>query len=297
MSLWSDYERFHRLAVETGDIDPVYPVLRHYGWHFTGDAESLLWLTFLHVAYYDLGSAITVWHATPQPAMPAVIRYPTGTERRAHRDTPQLERHLADLVATAEHYGGLGAWLNKAMASAPTPEDRWDEVSAAVRSVMGNGRWAGFKTCEMLAKVNDYDLAAPDMDHRYSSGPRHGLRMLYPDLPTTDRAEDVADMDQASLQLVDHLAALGLPGADLATAETSLCDFHSLAHGNYYVGHDIDQMLAQLNRRDDLEHMDVLHAARATAFPDAYLGERHGWDGVDKERRKVYMLTKEIVER
>ena len=30
--------------------------------------------------------------------------------------------------------------------------------------------------------------------------------------------------------------------------ETILCDFHALAEGRYYVGHDIDQMQEQLDR-------------------------------------------------
>jgi hypothetical protein len=75
-----------------------------------------------------------------------------------------------------------------------------------------------------------------------------------------------------------------------------LCDFNSTRKGHYYVGHDIDQMLAQikaagLSPDDERLLLDI----RREVFPADYLGELNGWDGVDKDRRKVYQRTGVIV--
>lgn len=295
--LAGDFRRFHRLAVETGDVDPVYPVLRAYGaWHGTTH-ENLLRLTFLHVAYYNLGSAIRAWHhlGTEDER----LRLPTGVERRGHRDPRKLARHLAQLDYIANDRGGYTGWLDRAMADEDTPEGRWDAVSDAVLSLYGNGRWAAYKACEMLAKVNGYELHAPDMGHAYSSGPRKGLELLVPNLPAGNSRDAVQVLDLASVALVAELGDEGLPGADVETVETTLCDFHATVTGGYYVGHDIDLLLAALLAwtPETLPGHAVLMEARRTSFPDAYLGELHGWTGPDRVRKRAYKDTGVIVER
>jgi hypothetical protein len=297
VTLADDYRRFHRLAVETGDVDPVYPVLRHYAGTATQSTEERLRLTFLHVAYYNLASAIRVWWDLGTQA--EQLRLPTGHERRAHRNEGKLTRHLAQLDYIAKDRGGYSGFLERAMEGARTPEERWEAISDAVLSMYGNGRWAAYKTCEMLAKVNGYELHAPDMGHAYSSGPRQGLELLVIGLPTGNGRYHVQMLDAASRALVGVLAESGLPGADNETVETTLCDFHSMVTGGYYVGHDIDSLLAVLTPYDgkSLPGHGVLMEARRASFPDPYLGELHGWSRPDRVRKRVYQRTRQIVER
>jgi hypothetical protein len=288
---WADYCTFHHWQLKTGDVDPVYPVLREVGELLDLDGEARLWLTFLHVAYYHLGSALAAFEATGgKVAMPpADLVLPTGTERRAHRDHRQLRAHMRSLVDTIDSYGGVIAWLGGAAYGTGSSQDRWSAVSSAVTRVHGNGRWAAFKTGEMLAAVNGLPLAAPDMGHANSSGPRHGLACLYPDVPTGNQPDTLAALDKLSLA---HLAALheaGLPGT-LETAETTLCDWHAVTEGRYYIGHDIDQMLDQL-RKSPTRLDGVALIARGRSFEPHLLGEVSGWPGVRKPLNRLYRDT------
>lgn len=290
-----DYARFHELALTSQDVDPVYPVLSHIGSALNLDRDARLWLTLLHVAYYHLGSALEVFAARPTPGLPpvALLKAPTGTERRAHRTPAKLAAHLAALADAAESAGSLGLWLDGGLAGETSRRARWNIITGRVMRIYGNGRWAAFKSAEMLWKVNGLDLAAPDMGHAHSTGPRHGLGLLFDGLPTGSGAADVARLDQVSDDLCGWLAERGLH-APVEEVETTLCDFHSLARGNYYVGHDIDQMQAQLRRRPS-ELTTTAMQARSAVFAARYLGEVNGWAGVRKPLRRAYMTGKQLV--
>lgn len=289
-----DYALFHRLAVETRDVDPTYPVIRHVQ-SSASSTEARLWLTFLHVAYYHLGSALRVWSLVPTPgAVPGdLFKLPCATERRGHRDPRRLERHLLSLLEKAEQHGSLSSWLSDRLPNDPCRA--WDVLTERIMSVWGNGRWAAYKTCELLWKVNGLPLRAYDMGHAHSSGPRQGLGLLYAGLPAGNSKRDVEQLDGLSQILIDKLSGLGLAAA-VEEVETTLCDFHALADGRYYVGHDIDQMLAQL-RAVPGDAIELALTARQHTLPSAYLGELGGWSGVQDNRKRIYRDHRTILQR
>src|SRR5260221_8035979 len=68
-----------------------------------------------------------------------------------------------------------------------------------------------------------------------------------------------------------------------------LCEFHSMAEGRYYPGHDIDLLQEQmLAAQLPAETMHELWAFRRKTFDTPYLGEYMGWSGVDKARNRFY---------
>jgi Alpha-glutamyl/putrescinyl thymine pyrophosphorylase clade 2 len=274
--LHADYARFHRIQVASRDIDPVYPVYRQLAADLGLTAEDRTRLVLLHVAYYHAGSALAALDG-------AHWRLPCGTERRGHRDDRQLRRHLDGLAQAGAQPGGYTAFLRPRAGS-------WDALTARLRELPGNGRWAAYKAAEMLQKVCGYAVTAPDMGHAHSSGPRHGLALLYPGIPEGNSPADIARLDAISAAL-----AAGLP-APVEEAETTLCDFHAMHGGRYYPGHDIDVMLAQLIAVQSGLTAAFL-AARRAVLPPAYLGEIHGWSGVDRGRCRAYRDTGQIRER
>lgn len=291
-----DYYRFHQIQVRSGDMDPVYPVLH-------GLAEDLnlvsfeqrAWLVFCHVTYYHLGSALRAFTETSNPrhALGAALDLPVATERRGHWSRPRLRAHLADLQARAREPGGLTGWLSGGLYG--TPEENWATVQHRVASVKGNGRWAAFKTTEMLQQVCGMDLRAPDMQHAHSSGPRKGLGLLYANLPEGNGPAEIITLDAFSSALVNDMRLRGLT-VSVETAETSLCDFHSMVRGRYYPGHDIDQMQLQLDAVPS-QLTSRAYRARIGALPHAYLGELHGRRGIDRELMIRYRTTGEVPER
>ena len=295
--LIDDYARFHDLATATGDVDPVYPVLRRLGRNYP--PHSLAWMCFLHVAYYDLGSALRA--ASLMLAgqwVPELLTLPCGTERRGHRDPRVLKRHLEALVALDAHHEGLDRFVTSASG--------YGDLFGKALSIWGNGRWAAYKTCELLASVfGRPELAPTDMGHAHSSGPRAGLALLFRGpLPYGHSAAAVRRLNVVSGMLVDELWRRDLL-ATQPTTETTLCDFHSLHAGRYYVGHDIDQMGGQLRRAMKAIGIDAGGAAksteeavlllRASAAGAVLFPFRWPYD-VDKARRRVYRETGEIID-
>lgn len=283
MTILDDYARFHKLALETHDVDPVYPVLRGISDELGWDEERRTWAVLAHVAYYDLGSALQAIDADKW--LPGLT---FGTERRNHRVPARFEKHWTALEHKSVIYAGFYPWLRDALVPGD-PVASWGSVTDALLDVWGNGRWAAYKTCEMLAEVVGMPLEAPDMGHAHSSGPRQGLNLLFAGANqyTGNDKGTVKLLDDFSTLLCKVLAERGLP-ARVENVETTLCDFHALHGGRYYVGHDIDQMLEQLHHSPDNTMKFAAFQARSGAFDEAYLGERGGWDGIDKSRNKAY---------
>lgn len=280
------YSEWHRLQVRTGDLDPAYPVLRELAEVWDLDRDALCWLIALHVAYYHLGSALVAFSRTDGTArgVPAnreglqalgLLDLPTATERRGHRSRGPLANHLLAIRET--HLGGGYAW------HARSGWD-WTRLNDQLVSVTGNGRWAAYKTAELVQKVAGAPLVAADAGHRYSSGPRKGLELLFDDLPSGQGPEVIATLDKATADLSNML---GEP--DLAQVETSLCDFHSLARGGYYLGHDIDAMQGQLlDPRVPDRTPDAVWTARSNAFASSLLGEAQGWMGPRRDLKPLF---------
>jgi hypothetical protein len=272
-------------------MDPAYPVLKWFA--DSMNRESGLWLTFLFVGYYHMGSALKAFSLYPTLTVPdeATLKLPIAQPRRSHRATLRFAQHLDSLCAKAEQHGGLGAWLDSASTS-EDPLTNWKTLNDELTTVYGNGRWAAYKTAEILMKSHGFNLAAPDMGNANSSGPRKGLGLFFPGLPQGNSPAEIAYLDELSLKVVENLTGK-TSQVSIETAETSLCDFYALNKGRYYVGIDIDEMQEQLLRvPSDLTALAF--KARYETLPHAYLGELNGWEGIDKKRKGVYRDTKQI---
>jgi len=281
--IWDRYLTFHKAQVSSMDMDPVYPVLREIG--SSAEKKSAVWLTFLHVAYYHMGSALKAWEEHPFPAKlnKSLLKLPCGIERRNHRKPERLESHINSLVEISNEYDGLDRWVDAYISG--DPRQSWSNLQVVLTAPWGNGRWAAYKTSEMLWKVNGYRLQATDMGHEYSSGPREGLKLLFPDAPTGNSPEEVQYLDALGDLLVEKLRSNGAI-ASVETAETSLCDFHSMIKGRYYTGIDIDHMQEQLIEvKSGLTQKAFL--ARKLVLPNQFLGELNGWTGVRKELKNA----------
>lgn len=287
-----DLQTFAKWHVASGDIDPVYPVLRRLTDHLCNDEDEGVSLALLYVAYYDLPSALSTWMEGWRPGMEltdAQLRRPTGTERRAHRTLPRFAEHIHFLGMVHRHYG---SWADALTTDLTDPSLLWHWLQERLASWRGNGRWAAYKTGEILVNVFNFPAVPTDAGHRVSSGPRHGLTDVWPELaPLTGN-------DPATIGVLDRYTEeltwfLGLP---VEQVETVLCDWHSVLKGHYYVGHDIDLMLTQALRPNvHPEAMRMISAAREASFDSMWLGEASGWDGVRPKLKRLYIDTGELI--
>lgn len=288
MTRLDDYRRWHWLQRETSDIDPVYPV---YQWLIPAAGftpEQAAWLVLLHVNYYHMGSALTAFEQRPEPGPPTpeLLRLPTGTERRGHRDWRQMEKHWLALLGKVEQHGSARNWIRRG-------GTEWRELNEHLANVTGNGRWAAYKLAEMSQKILGVATEVADAGHAYSTGPRKGLADLFPGIPTDNSPSTIRSLEAQTSSLAGQLGE-----HDIGYVETSLCDFHSLLKGGYYLGHDIDAMQEQLlHPKAQNDMTKAAFIARAQALPNQYLGELNGWTGVDRERKAAYRDRGEILER
>lgn len=284
----ADLTYFARLHIASGDIDPAYPVLRRL---LDPADPQRAWKILVYVGHYNLASAITAWDFHPEP-FPESQPYqgnllPCGTERRGLRGG-LVERHLRSIVSRADGYGSVDAWLQAGWETTTDPHERWRITAANVQDCWNNGRWAAYKTCELLATVLDWPMSAPDAGHAWSSGPRKGLALLYGAMEGNSPVVITA-LDKQTLRVLDHLAACSIT-TDLAQVETVLCDFHSLAGGSYYVGHDIDQQWEQAILANAAGYLSDDNLLRLEIARHASFLPRHRERvAVDKPRRRAYV--------
>ncbi len=265
------------------DLDPLYDVLRALYADMGLAGEDALWFTTLYLAYYHLPSALLAFERCPTVSSPLgadLAGLSTGIERRNLRGGKVLGhlRHYRSLLAKT---GGRQAdWLTQGW-SATDPEANFLRFWDTAQLPWGNGRWAAFKWADLLKNVHGMALSAPDMRLADCSGPKEGLQFLY---ATT--TEDVVRLDALGSDLMGRMARLGI---DWEQLETVLCNYKSLAKGKYYVGHDIDELQERIDAAplsDD--QRALLYRARTAALPMAYLGERSGWHGIQKQRMGAY---------
>lgn len=280
------------------DIDPVYPVLRSLYDQFPENRhDARLWWTLMYAAYYKVSSMEEVRINTPAFRVPAdrLLKLPTGTERRGHRDARKLRRHIEAMLAMRERHGTLIAWLQDGFTGDPFVD--FTQLRRNVEACWGNGAWASYKVADLVQAVHGWKIRATSagQDH---AGPRDGGRLLWTFADQGDRKPtDIMELRATNLlREMEHRlpegaleAAYPFRRLELNHVETCLCDFYSMTRGRYYVGHDIDAMLSELRdpRISEVAARRVLDA-RMTALPGHYLGEVSGWDSASKERNRAY---------
>jgi len=286
--------RFAQFSIEhkrTGDIDPVYPVLRKVQGLRELSMVDSIWHTLIYLAWYHLGSAEQVFQRYPKPA---VIREPivglkTGIERRGMRGNNKAVEMLNYLVETRSP---LDQWLND-MIHAVTYEicdgvieqTRWDLVYLDLMETRHNGTWAAFKWCDLVKNVLGYPISSPDIGlggKGKNAGPVPGLARLT-GLSWKECANDV----ELQRTVYAHFLALGVPWEGMEEFETALCDFNSVIKGRYYVGHDLDKQMEDFRDLPE-SSQEIYWRARELSFPHSALGEAgYKWNGVRKYLKGV----------
>lgn len=300
-----DFVKFAKHLIASEDIDPLYPVLKELQKDMP--LKQQLWHSFLYVAWYNLPSATVAFNHCPEPSKRLLKvlnpKWPTGIERRNNRGG-KVAQHIASYLETVRPFKAQYNWYTMGLKVAPdsveTREENWRVLNDRLQTLHGNGRWAAYKHCEVLRKVNGLPVQAPDMGQQNSSGPREGLAMLFGEIPGQTK-EVIDELNAQGDLLVRMLQKRGLEVGQ-EEVETVLCNWKSLMKGKYYVGHDIDELQEQivnahLNGYLTNKEVGDLFAARATALPSHYLGEVSGWQHVDKSRMIAYKEDRKIVVR
>lgn len=87
-------------------------------------------------------------------------------------------------------------------------------------------------------------------------------------------------------------------GQPLVIIESTLCAYRKLFKQSRYFGYYADRMLEECHATAEILSafgVDVWNY-RERATPNFLLGEKHGWEGIRKQRTKIYLETGELYE-
>jgi len=291
--LWPWFKLFAELHKISGDIDPVYPVLRKVHELRNNSQEQSIWHALLYVTWYNLGSAEKVLQRWPLPS-PVVMEeaglighiswggLKTGVERRGFRgkDNEKPFQMINGLLASVwKNYRTLEEWLTET--TKPGGRLGWQRLYIDFQGYPGNGTWAAYKWCDLTKNVLGYKITSPDIGlggGGRNAGPVPGLSLM-----SGEPWERCARDEEFQEQFYREAREDGLPWDGLEEMETCLCDFNSTYKGTYYLGHDIDKQMEDI-RDCPKEYWE----ARRLSFHPEYLGEIQGWDGVRKDRKPKF---------
>jgi hypothetical protein len=275
------FKQFIAFSVEhkrSGDIDPVYLVLRQVHKIRGYDLNEAIWHTLLYVTWYHLGSGEIMKQRHPMPEI--ITTQPklnTGVERRGFRGNTKGCELLSDVMNSWRGESMTG-WL-RGLCCANDPKTRWNMIRDDFAKIKYNGVWASYKWCDLVKNVLGFPITSPDIGvggGGENAGPVPGLVRLT-GLDWKRCARDI-DLQQ---KFYEYCKNAGIPWDGLEEMETALCDFNTHKKGHYYVGHDIDLMMQQVA---GIPGENDYWQARAEAFREQYLGENNGWFGVRKGR-------------
>ena len=285
--LWKSFLRFSRYHLKSRDVDPVYPVLRAYYHMKKMTEEERLWFTYIFCVYYDLGSAEKFFIERPKPKHigKRLAALPTGVERRGMRGAnggKLVKRHLNAVVLQ----GALCP-----LADFPSPKKGWTIIRKWYEtSFPFTGPWSSYKFADLIRNVHGAEITAPDFGVG-GGGKIAGPVACLVSLTGKDWKECATNLNLHN-DLYAKAKDEGVDYDGMEEMETCLCDFNSATHGRYYIGHDIDQMQAQLIGADASKTM---YKARGLVLNDRYLGEKNDWEGVRKHLKKLYVEKKRFI--
>ncbi len=288
-----DFARFGRAMILSGDIDPQFPILKHMYKKLKLDRNTALWYTCVYLLYYHLGSAVQAWKRYPKPD---IIRkkdwnndLPYFKQRRCFRGNDQARNQINTLVKISD--GNLVSWVDNLVGDGG--EEGWTRVREAASELPYHGPWSSYKFCDLMKFVHSYPITAPDIGTKpgATAGPIAGLNTL-----TGLGWDRCANDSQLHRDLLQMVIDLGAPMNGLDTLESTLCDWQSITNGKYYLFHDIDRDLAQLETADkNNKYAKILYKARHNIFDKRALGEFNNWKEVRSDLNKVYRDRRRLI--
>lgn len=162
------------------------------------------------------------------------------------------------------------------------------------------GRFSAFLFLETYATLLDLPVTNTTIEWREGDTATSGLLNLFgydADAAYFDRNGVLRiPVDKMDALLRKTVIEVERSGGDANTTkiETSLCAYRKFYKGSRYNGYYLDRMLEELiwyqeNKPNYRPLTNELFRIRGKCFLDEMLGERHGWKGIRKENKKLYM--------
>lgn len=246
--------QFGRALVESGDLDPVYLMLR--------SAELPLALrqrwSLAYWLFYHAGVATRVAEAGAGAFWDVVQegldrKWPRGTERRhfrgvqAQKTVDKLQERYASAEQAVTYISGRPGSLHEFV-----------DVKARALTWWGFGEWISFKMADMSDAVLDVRVNFVGTEAHFFDAPRKGARLVLDFARESHETlgDEIAVVRAISAHLMPELQSLRAPHAPERVLreqeyETILCKYKSHLNGHYPVGYDTKHLRTALDWAGD----------------------------------------------
>lgn len=162
------------------------------------------------------------------------------------------------------------------------------------------GRFSAFLFLETFATMLNAEVSNTTIDWKNGDTATSGLLNLFGDDAEANYFDQngvlrvsVDKMNDRMMKTVFNVQKSG-GDTNITKIETSLCAYRKFYKGTRYNGYYLDRMLEELiwyqeNKPNYRPLTNEMFRIRGKCFLDEMLGERHGWKGIRKENKKLYM--------
>lgn len=166
-----------------------------------------------------------------------------------------------------------------------------------VEKCFGFGRFSAFLFLETYGAIFNKNFVNNKLDWKNGATVTSGLFNVL----GKDKEADLWDknhkleyapseLDKVANSILDCVSR----GKELAVLETNLCAYRKLFKGSRYLGYYSDRVLEELYYNINMfpeckNELSLLFTARELVIPEKYLGEKHGWTGIRKELKKLFI--------
>lgn len=194
-------------------------------------------------------------------------------------------------------------------AEGDNPMETYNSIHEAVKAVNGVGRFAADLFLETIIYLRDdlgIKVEQPTvLDWKNCANLTSGIfNIFYEDERANeyDKTKKVTDIEKkyltGKLVKIQKEIQETYPNQDaqICMFIGKICSFRNLFKNARYGGFHHDRQLGVLKEYErtfpEYQYLwDECYRIRKDIFPERFLGELHGWDGIRKERKKIWLTT------
>lgn len=286
-----DYESYHRMSIEAGDVDPSYSMLKYVCDRFELNNEQRFWLAFLYATCYCGPTVYYIYNEFPDFENVDVGRLSRWWNSNKQKLLFQTDRRWVrsnnNFVPMFESYrnfiGGISQAQRFGLMKCKDKQRTYDSCFQECQQIFQMGRFALFLYLEAVHVVTGFEIEPSGLSMELAESCRNGLAEA---IGRNDLNNHLSKrkLSKAELSFIqkefDRLSAkmiLESSSNNIWNIETTLCAYKKYKLGKRFIGFYIDRQAEEIetmqsNVKDGVD-WSVLWDYRKETFNHKYLKE------------------------
>jgi len=292
------FKAYHIYALNSGECDPAYPALKYIAKELNLDEEQRYWLAWLYSACYSGATAYYIFLNFPDYSQVNLKDIEAFWNDK--RDSLIFQTDRVYVKSNDAFIRMVYSWKKICGSSQSDFFEGLDDYDAIYRILYRNlffyKRYSLFLLLEAIHRLTGLQISPTGIPFKEAVSSRNGLFNALGwdekvDKPLYD--DDLKILNHYADNLVDQLN-IEFPSikTDYWNLETTLCAFRKLFKATRYFGYYIDRQMEEIKvmqKRFKDVNWDIFWKFRREYFSKNMLGELSGWDGIRKERLRLFL--------